>query len=339
VIPLIVSLIITGIASAADVQSVGRMGARTLLVFIVLLVGMAVVVMPLAPSVFALLPEGARPTLPPASTVFFFGIPPQLAWQTADGPLLRWAYRDSSLRSYYLGALTLERARRGPNFFFLVRNDSLMESTNPEESLRVTALAMLLSENLDPSAAALTLHREMNPGVLWSPYWLAWIHWARGDTTYAKELLLESRVQLNRGPCPAIPTAVRLVAAGDTLGAFQLMIRAAGDYALDPEAHGLLSDIAVTSIRNRATAQIEAFAARSLAPESAIVWYRWALIEAQSQRIPESARALEKYFALGGTTPARDLYARQVLGQLKRALPGGDLAQEGLRKSGVRGMR
>ena len=67
VIPLIVSLIITGIASAADLQSVGRLGARTLVVFILLLVGMAVVIMPLAPSVFALLPDGARPTLPPGA--------------------------------------------------------------------------------------------------------------------------------------------------------------------------------------------------------------------------------------------------------------------------------
>jgi Na+/H+-dicarboxylate symporter len=67
VIPLIVSLIITGIASAADVQSVGRLGVRTLVVFILLLVGMAVVIMPFAPSLFALLPDGARPTLPPGA--------------------------------------------------------------------------------------------------------------------------------------------------------------------------------------------------------------------------------------------------------------------------------
>ena len=67
VIPLIVSLIVTGIASAADVKAIGRMGTRTLLVFMLLLVGMAVVIVPLAPSVFALLPDGARPALPPGA--------------------------------------------------------------------------------------------------------------------------------------------------------------------------------------------------------------------------------------------------------------------------------
>ncbi len=65
VIPLVVSLIISGVASATDVASVGKLGGRTLLVFILLLVGTALVVMPFAPSLFALLPSDmARPPLP-----------------------------------------------------------------------------------------------------------------------------------------------------------------------------------------------------------------------------------------------------------------------------------
>src|SRR6478609_4196434 len=66
VIPLVVSLIITGVASATDVKAIGRLGGRTLLVFILLLIGVAIVIMPLAPLVFTLLPPntGARPALP-----------------------------------------------------------------------------------------------------------------------------------------------------------------------------------------------------------------------------------------------------------------------------------
>src|SRR5687768_9125016 len=56
VIPLVVSLLITGVASASDIRSIGRIGGRTLLVFMLLLIGTAAVVMPLAPSVFTLLP-------------------------------------------------------------------------------------------------------------------------------------------------------------------------------------------------------------------------------------------------------------------------------------------
>jgi proton glutamate symport protein len=66
VVPLVVSLLITGVASAADLRSIGRIGARTLMVFVLLLTGVALVVMPVLPYVFALLPStsGARPPLP-----------------------------------------------------------------------------------------------------------------------------------------------------------------------------------------------------------------------------------------------------------------------------------
>src|SRR6266478_684330 len=56
VIPLVVSLLITGVASAADLRSIGRIGGRTLIVFVLLLSGTAMVVMPLALGLFQLLP-------------------------------------------------------------------------------------------------------------------------------------------------------------------------------------------------------------------------------------------------------------------------------------------
>ncbi|HEX6808009.1 MAG TPA: dicarboxylate/amino acid:cation symporter [Gemmatimonadaceae bacterium] len=68
VIPLVVSLLITGVASATDVTAIGRLGGRTLVVFGLLLAATAVVVMLLAPPLFALLPlpstAAARPALP-----------------------------------------------------------------------------------------------------------------------------------------------------------------------------------------------------------------------------------------------------------------------------------
>jgi Na+/H+-dicarboxylate symporter len=66
IIPLIVSLLVTGVASAGDTKTIGRLGGRAVLVFGLLLVGTALVVMPIVPTVFALLPgiQGARPPLP-----------------------------------------------------------------------------------------------------------------------------------------------------------------------------------------------------------------------------------------------------------------------------------
>jgi proton glutamate symport protein len=66
VVPLVVSLLITGVASAADLASIGRIGARSLLVFGALLAGMALVAVPVCVAVFAWLPHviTARPALP-----------------------------------------------------------------------------------------------------------------------------------------------------------------------------------------------------------------------------------------------------------------------------------
>src|SRR6185503_12886292 len=69
VIPLVVSLLITGVAGAADIRAIGRIGGRTLLVFFLLLLGTAIVIMPLAALAFSLLPAGgaAGPALPPGA--------------------------------------------------------------------------------------------------------------------------------------------------------------------------------------------------------------------------------------------------------------------------------
>lgn len=69
VIPLVVSLLVTGVASSADVRSVGRLGGRSILVFFAMLAGLAVVAIPLAAAVFALIPDRgpSAPPLPPGA--------------------------------------------------------------------------------------------------------------------------------------------------------------------------------------------------------------------------------------------------------------------------------
>ncbi len=68
VIPLVVSLLITGVAGAADLRTIGRMGGRSLLTFFVLLVGTAIVIMPIGVLAFRMLgPNAARPPLPPGA--------------------------------------------------------------------------------------------------------------------------------------------------------------------------------------------------------------------------------------------------------------------------------
>jgi Na+/H+-dicarboxylate symporter len=68
VIPLIVSLLITGVAGAADMRTVGQLGGRSLLTFLLLLVATAIVIMPIGVLAFQVLgPNTARPPLPPGA--------------------------------------------------------------------------------------------------------------------------------------------------------------------------------------------------------------------------------------------------------------------------------
>jgi Na+/H+-dicarboxylate symporter len=69
VIPLVVSLVVTGVASASDIKTVGRLGGRTLAVFIAMLAVATLIMIPLAIAVFAWLPHliTVRPALPPGA--------------------------------------------------------------------------------------------------------------------------------------------------------------------------------------------------------------------------------------------------------------------------------
>jgi Na+/H+-dicarboxylate symporter len=59
VIPLVIALLVTGVASVSDVRTIGRIGRRTLLTFLALLLGVAVVAIPLAALVFSWWPASS----------------------------------------------------------------------------------------------------------------------------------------------------------------------------------------------------------------------------------------------------------------------------------------
>jgi proton glutamate symport protein len=69
VIPLVVSLVITGVTSASSVGAVGRIGRRTIVVFIAMLTGAMVLALPLGVAVFSWMSRivTVRPELPPGA--------------------------------------------------------------------------------------------------------------------------------------------------------------------------------------------------------------------------------------------------------------------------------
>ena len=69
VIPLIVSLVITGVASASNVGTVGKIGRRTIVVFLAMLTAAMILALPLGIAVFSWMSRviTVRPELPPGA--------------------------------------------------------------------------------------------------------------------------------------------------------------------------------------------------------------------------------------------------------------------------------
>jgi hypothetical protein len=120
-------------------------------------------------------------------------------------------------------------------------------------------------------------------------------------------------------------------ARGDTLQAIALLSQALRQRPFDAAAHGLLSDLLLIQHMMLPTAQIEAYAARVLAPDVPWSWRRWAEVQLSTNRSRQGAFSLDRYFQLAGSAADSDAEAHYWRNQLQRVLPGGDLAQQGLR--------
>jgi len=274
----------------------------------------------------------SKPSLPKSSTVFYAGLKSNIAFQVANGPLLRWAYRDSSLRSYYLNTFTLEKARRGPMFFFVGSGDSLREMEGHGDLLSRIAFSMLVSDWPPGANDALTLALEQKPGDPRAAYWQAWCRLAAGDSAGVRERLERAGYTAIGGPTPEVAEALALGQAARTGEARALMESAVRRHALDPTAHALLADLLLIADPDDPSGVIEAFAARLLAPRDPVTWRRWGMVQSQRRRYLEALGSFDRYFALAGLAGQRDGEAKRWVADIKRALPGGDAAPEGLRQ-------
>ena len=279
--------------------------------------------------------RAARPTLPPRSTVFFGGLPSFSGFQAADGPLLRWAYRDSSLRSYFLMEFTAERYRRGPAFAFFVKHDTLGEIKLDRSRLLSFAVAALLSDRPRLALDVLELPGSPSPTTRFVTYWRAWLRWALGDTAGARAELQRLGMTLDAGPTREIGESVRLLAVGDTAAARSLMTKAVERHVLDPQAHAMLGGLFVNDQRYEANAAVEAYAATLLAPQVGRYWWLLGFVQWKAMRYDEAQRSLERFLALGDGYPDETAQARKLLDWLRSGGPGGETFQRSLHDEGL----
>ncbi|HEY6866547.1 MAG TPA: hypothetical protein VI792_04775, partial [Candidatus Eisenbacteria bacterium] len=229
-----------------------------------------------------------RPTFPPRSTLFFAGMPKGTAFQTGNGELLRWAYRDSTLRSYFRSSFSLEKARRGPLFFYALDHDTLGEAPQTQDFYRKLALGMMLGDAFDSARDALVYDREQRGDDQTVRYWLGLLEWQIGRRDTAAALMRGAGVTPAPGPTPEIEQARARLAARDTAAAFDLLVKGTGAHGLDPEAHGALSDLALGRPETSTMGTVEALAARIVGPEDALAWRRWGLVQLANKRFDQA---------------------------------------------------
>lgn len=272
-----------------------------------------------------------RPTVPPRSTFFFAGIPAFMAWQAGDGPLVRWAYRDTSLRSYYQSDFTLARAQRGPAFFFAREGDTLREELREPDQLRLIALRVTLNDRYDTGRDLLLWLDQQRPSTVDVLYFLAWLEWANGDTLAALGHLERAGIAPGRDAAREVARAQELAAAGRVPDAIAVLSGAIPQNGLDPRLHGMLAELMMGRDPGEPQGWIEALATRALTPEDGRAWVMWGAIQAAAGRHSQAVRSLERAQTLGIPDPARAIQVRQMLTELRRMVPGGDLAQQELR--------
>jgi hypothetical protein len=273
-----------------------------------------------------------RPTLPHHSTLFFAGTPAFASWQSGNGALVRWVYRDSTLRSYYFADFTLERARRGEFFVFVAHNDSLLEEPGRVEGLLTLASGQLLSEHFGTALAAIVCALDLQPRSNALHYWHAWLSLANGDSANLPKELLAAGCEPRPGPSPEVIAAARLIAAGDLAGASDQLVSGLAHHALDPQLHGRLADLCLQVSPRSSAGAMEALAARLLAPHDPETWRRWAHAQMTGDHLMEAYASLTRYFKTAGPAARENNEDLKLLEVLRQGLPGGKLAQAGLRR-------
>jgi hypothetical protein len=272
------------------------------------------------------------------TTFFFAGLPSFASFQVADGPLVRGVYRDSTLLGYYLSQFTRERMARGPwrVFFFDQPTGRLVDRTHERGVFMSTALGQIMNGHLDIAEAALVAARENGENDLGCAYLAGLVALDQGDRARADTLFGGGR-HVERGDgAAAVRRARAQLAQRDSLGALLSIEQGLREDVYDPEVHSLAADLMLRNVRYAVEGQVEAYAARVLAPASAPAWRRWAFVLAIENRQEESIAALDRYFQLDSLAAARDHDAVKLRALEVRMLPGGDIAQRAMRKELMR---
>lgn len=278
--------------------------------------------------------RAARPTLPPRSTIFYANVPSSIGWQAADGPLLRWAYRDTSLRSYYYSDFTRARAERGPVFFFRGEQGGLVDKTGDREMLTSFGISLACTGRERAALEALDMIDATGPTARFVHAWRGWLRWSLGDTVGGARELSAAGMRVSRVRPP--DAEARLRAAGsDSLRRALTLAAIRAEACLDPWVYEQIVP-ELLAIHHEGEATLSAFAFRVLAPDDPRAWRAWWSALLVSKAFQPALGALDRYLAMIAARGVHDEKAEQTRVTLQRSLHG-DIAAEALRQVDVSG--
>jgi len=266
-----------------------------------------------------------HPRIPPRSTFYFLDIPSFAALQAGDGPLVRWVYRDSTLRSFYFSQFRVPDP--GTAIYVIHYEDGRLTDIQGPTLFGDIGGAMVEIDRLDVARDAFRFAESREPAsAQLIRSWLPWVERALADSS--------------RGAGPVDPAhaselvVIRtILAGGDSATAYARLKAYVARAPEDPAGHGLIADIAMNAPSLRRYAVYQAFVARTLAPRDPSTWRRWAILLAVRGRQEPALAAIGKMRALAGDV--RDPEIDRLEAALRAHLPGGAIAREALRSAGV----
>lgn len=269
----------------------------------------------------------ARPAVRPGTTIFFGNVPQAVGFQTADGPVVRWVYRDPTLRSHYVSEFSEDKLGRGDVLFFVVEGDTLHDRTGDRRMLSSVAYSLILGGK--PSAASKAIELALQPGD--EPmlhYWNAWTQWAAGDTAAAVASLRSAGTRPHVDADARRLTGERPRSRADSLRLIDRLLDAVAGAALTPEYHARLAALCLPRSERRQSGVIEAYAFLTLKPAEPDAWRKWAAAQL-AENFPDAAlRTLERYLAIGGEAARRDAEAQRVMAALRHQASAARVAAE-----------
>lgn len=259
----------------------------------------------------------ALPSVPSHSTLFFGQVPGAIAWQTTDGPYVRWAYRDSTLRSYYLSELTDDRLNRGPVYLFIAEGDTLRNVSEDGAILWGQAFRAALQGDLAASRGYLKYAVGHGQAQALSIYLLAWALEGSRDHDAARTALAMINMPPSEAPGdgsvgPEVPQP------RDSSEALALAERRVARDPWSAAAHAALADLYIHDRASGQRAMIEAYAARVLAPSDAWNWRRWAYTQAAWGEAIGALHSIDRYRQLSRGHPIADPGADRLEAALRR---------------------